>query len=158
MGAKEEAWKKRLGANLPSPPEQLVFFVDRCLGRKIVPSALMQAGEEVRMHDDFFPQNATDPDWLKVAGQKGWVVVTKDKHIRHRGLETQALLAAGVRAFVLTGRGDKSGEEIGQIFAKALPKIKRGCAKWDAPFIAVVTRDSDVVLVKGGQRRRHSKG
>jgi hypothetical protein len=37
---------------LPSPPERLVFFIDRSLGRKVIPDALRAAGEEVRIHDD----------------------------------------------------------------------------------------------------------
>ena len=52
-----ETSKKRSGANLPSPPERWVFFVDRCLGRRIIPGALRNAGEEISVHDDFFPQD-----------------------------------------------------------------------------------------------------
>jgi hypothetical protein len=39
--------KKRSGLNLPSPPEPLVFFVDRSLGRRVIPNALRAAGAQV---------------------------------------------------------------------------------------------------------------
>jgi len=48
----------------------------------------------------------------------GIVVLTKDKHIRYREVEILALLAAKVRAFVLTARGDLSGSEVGQILSR----------------------------------------
>jgi len=140
--------KRQSGANLLSPPERLVFFVDRCLGRKIIPGALRQAGEDVRIHDDLFPQNTKDPNWLPEVGRHGWVVLTKDTHIRYRAIEINALLTAKVRAFVLTARGDLSGLEIGAIFIKALPAIKKLCAKVKPPFIAHVSRGSNVMLVK----------
>ena len=140
--------KKQSGANLLSPPEQLVFFVDRSLGRKIIPGALRQAGEDVRIHDDLFPQNTKDSNWLPEVGQHGWVVLTKDKHIRYRAIEINALLTAKVRAFVLTAGGDLSGLEIGAIFIKALPVIKKLCAEVKPPFIAHVSRGSNVKLIK----------
>lgn len=58
--------KKQSGANLSLPPENsprpdeiqakdlvgpLVFFVDRSLGRRIIPGALRDAGEEVRVDE-----------------------------------------------------------------------------------------------------------
>jgi len=139
--------KKPSDANSPSPLERLVFFVDRSLGRKVIPIALRQAGEDVRIHDDFFPQNAEDPVWLTEAGKRGWVVLTKDVRIRYRAIETNALLTAKVRAFVLTAKGDLSGQEMADIFIKALPAIKRLCAKVPPPFIARVSRESSVALI-----------
>ena len=96
MAASGPKSKKPSGASLNSPPEPLVFFVDRSLGRKIIPEALRHAGEEVRIHDEHFPQNAKDEVWLTEVGQRGWIVLTKDTHIRYRATESAALLAAGL--------------------------------------------------------------
>lgn len=147
MAASETTSKRRSDASLPSPPERLVFFVDRSLGRKIIPGALREAGEEVRVHDEHFPQDTRDEVWLGDAGKRGWVVLTKDKHIRYRAVEIHALRAAKVRAFVLTARGDLSGAEVGQIFAKALLAMKKLCVTTSPPFIALVSRDSKVTLI-----------
>ncbi len=134
--------------NSLSLPESPVFFVDRSLGRRIVPEALRSAGAPVEIHDDHFPQDARDEAWLAEAGRRDWVVLTKDKNLRYRAVETQALMTAKVRAFVLTARGDLSGPEIAQIFVKALPAMRRVCATVTPPFIAHVSRDSNVSVVK----------
>ncbi len=77
-----------------------------------------------------------------------WVVLTKDKRLRYRTVETHALITAKVRAFVLTARGDLSGAEIGQIFVKALPVMNKLCATVPPPFVAHVSRDGSVSIVK----------
>jgi hypothetical protein len=46
----------------------------------------------------------------------GWVVLTKDSRIRYRSLERDALIRAGVRAFVLTAR-DMTGHDDGRSVA-----------------------------------------
>lgn len=148
MAASETTSKKRSDASLPSRPERLVFFVDRSLGRKIIPGALRETGEEVRVHDEHFPQDTRDEVWLGDVGKRGWVVLTKDKHIRYRAVELHALRAANVRAFVLAARGDLSGTEVGQIFVKALRAMKKLCKTTSPPFIALVSRDSKVTLIK----------
>ncbi len=50
--------KKPSGASSRLRHDSLILFIDRSLGRKIVPGCLRQAGAEVRTHDDFFPQDA----------------------------------------------------------------------------------------------------
>ena len=147
MTASADKSKKQSALNLPSLPEPLVFFVDRSLGRRTIPDALRDAGARVELHDDHFSQNAQDQVWLTEAGERGWIVLTKDKHIRYRAVETNALMSANVRAFVLTARGDLSGAEIGQIFVKALPAISRLCATGLKPFVAHVSRDGSVSVM-----------
>ena len=105
-------------------------------------------GEEVLVHNEQFPQDTRDDVWLGDVGQRGWVVLTKDKHIRYRAIEVHALLPANVRAFVLAARADLSGAEIGQIFVKALLAMKKLCATTAPAFIALVSRDSKVTLIK----------
>lgn len=148
MTASADKSKKQSALNLPSLPEPLVFFVDRSLGRHVIPNALRDAGALVEVHDDHFSQDAKDQVWLAEVGKRGWVVLTKDKHLRYRAVETNALMSAKVRAFVLTARGDLSGAEIGQIFVKALSAIRRLCARGSKPFVAHVSRYGRVSIVK----------
>ena len=139
--------KKRSGANSSSKPlESLIFFLDRSLGKKKIAIALAQAGERVEVHDDHFPPDARDADWLSTVGNRGWIVFTKDDRIRYRKLERMALMQAGVGAFILTAK-DLSGEEMAQIFIKALPAMKRFIAKHTPPFIAKVTRSGAVEML-----------
>jgi predicted nuclease of predicted toxin-antitoxin system len=148
MAASVDKSKKQSALNLPLQPEALVFFVDRSLGRRIVPDALRDAGARVELHDDHFPQDAQDQVWLAEAGKRAWIVLTKDKHLRYRAVETNALMSAEVRAFVLTARGDLSGAEIGEIFVKALPAMRKLCAMDSRPFVAHVSRDGSVSIMK----------
>jgi predicted nuclease of predicted toxin-antitoxin system len=142
--------KKRSVANLasPKPPEELTFFLDRQLGRYKMADVLRNAGLNVEIHDDHFPQNATDPEWLTAAGKKNWIVVTRDERIRYRVAERQAIRRAKVRAFVLAAQGDLRAEMLAEIFLKALPKIRRTLKNQKPPFIAKISRGGDVTVIE----------
>jgi hypothetical protein len=88
-----------------SPPE---YFIDRSLGRHVVPDALRAAGAIVHVMADVYGgrvgQDLPDTEWLHDAGGKRWVVLMKDDKIRYRPVELDALTAAGVRAFCMTAR------------------------------------------------------
>ncbi len=150
MVANARKSKKRSAASSNSRLEPVVLFIDRSLGRRVVSEALRAAGEEVIVHDDRFPQDAHDRVWLAEAGAKGWVVLTKDSKIRYRRNEIAQLLSAHVRTFVLVS-SNLLGSEMAEIFVKALPAIKKMCARQPAPFIAHVHRDGKVVLMATGR-------
>lgn len=87
--------KKRSAAS-SKPPEPVTFFLDRSLGSVKVAKALRDARQPVVVHDDVFPQDAQDTTWLPEVGRRGWVVLTKDRHIRTRRNEVAELMAAGL--------------------------------------------------------------
>ncbi len=141
---------------MPRPPETYSFFLDRCLGTSVVREELRRAGAAVEVHDDHFPQDCRDEDWLAEIGGLNWVLLTKDTRIRYRPAEKEALIRAKVAAFVLTG-GDMTGEEIGQAFAKALPHMKRVLRNYRRPIFATVSRSGRVFVHIGeriGSRRK----
>lgn len=109
---------------------------------------LRAAGLNIEVHDDHFPQNATDAEWLTMAGRNEWIVITRDERIRYRAAEQQAIRRAKVRAFVLVVRGDLRVEELAQIFLKALPKIRVMAVNQKPPFIAKVWRDGKIGLLE----------
>ncbi|HKY07067.1 MAG TPA: hypothetical protein VJQ55_02450 [Candidatus Binatia bacterium] len=131
------------GSKLPEP---LVFFIDRCLGRKIVAQALRELGGTVEIHDDHFAPDAKDEDWLVEVGNRGWIVLTKDDRIRYRITERTALASARVRTFVLAS-SQLHGAEMASAFVKALPKIKELIAKYPPPFIGRVSRSGNISLL-----------
>jgi predicted nuclease of predicted toxin-antitoxin system len=130
-------------SKLHNPP---TFFLDRSLGRLRIAAALRQAGATVEVHDDLFHQGAADEVWLQAAGEKSWVVLTKDKNIRYHAREKATLLAYGVRAFVLTATA-LNGDEMATVFVKALPEIAKVLGSSDGPFVATVTRAGTVRVV-----------
>lgn len=81
-----------------------------------------------------------DPEWLTHAGRHGWVVVMRDKRVRKRPGERQALIAHGVKAFCLTGAGNYSSWRILDLLVRAWPRIEDVAATEPAPFIYSVTQ------------------
>jgi len=63
----------------------------------------------------------------------------KDKRVRRVALEREALVAAGVRAFVLTS-GNLTGPEMAGIFASHVQQMARLSIGHPAPFVASVSR------------------
>ena len=143
--------KKRSGASSTNkPPEPLVLFVDRSLGNKVVAGALRLAGAQVEIHDDHFPTTALDENWLREVGQRGWVVLTKDRGIRYRVPALAAIRVSAVRLFVLT-TGDLQGCETATIFARARPRIAAIARRERPPFIARVTKTGAVSCCSPGE-------
>jgi len=106
----------------------------------------MAAGATVKTLADVFSKGVTDQDWLIGLSAHDWVVLTKDKNIRRRPNEFEAFAAAGLRVFVITAT-NLTGEENGRILVKALPKILRLCKNYRPPFVAGITRMSEVTLL-----------
>jgi len=122
---------------------ELIFFIDRSLGGEYVSCALREIGETVIVHDDRFENNAPDEVWLNEAGRNNWVVLTKDKQIRHNFLEREAVRNSKCRMFVLVAK-DLTGQQMADIFIKALGKIKNILMIHEGPFIAKVWREGQV--------------
>jgi len=120
------------------------FFIDRNLGSKQLPRALRDAGWDVVTMADHYGeltgQRITDTAWLALAGTQGWPVLMKDKRIRYRALEQEALRANGVKAFGLS-RGDLSGEQQVSMFLKFERRIFDACLS-SGPFLYVITANT----------------
>lgn len=121
------------------------------MGRNIIAESLRAAGIQVEVHDDHFPTDAKDEEWLSQVGTRGWIVLSKDDRIRYRAVEKHALLSAGIAAFFLS-RGDLKGVEMAAIVIKAMPRIIRFIKKYRRPFIASISRAGQVsILNTAGQ-------
>jgi hypothetical protein len=73
---------KRRSAGSRRQPRPAVFFIDHCLGRLHVAEAIRQRGYRVELLADCFDKETFDQDWLRDVGDRGWIVLTKDKHFR----------------------------------------------------------------------------
>ena len=140
--------KKRSGASYRSKRDNpFELFVDRCLGKNILPEALRKLPNLiVHIHDDHFAPDEEDQVWLPKVATKGWVILTKDKDIRHRKLELDAVL--NNEAYMLTfGTGDYSAKEMAEAFRLALPKIRRTIAGFFPPLIARISKGGDFMIL-----------
>lgn len=127
------------------PLESINIFIDRSLGRKIA-EPLRKAGANVFLHDDYFAQDVVDEEWLAEVGTRGWIVLTKDKMIRRRTIEREALLNTNVKAFFFMS-GNIPFAEVAQIIAKALPGMQKFIVKHEPPFIAGIYKDASVTMI-----------
>ena len=120
----------------------MTFYVDAS-----VPVAVRTALASVR--DDIVyaggpgkgvPKEATqDKDWLPVAGANQWVVIKRDKKIRSRQWERDALIRAGLRTFCLTSGGNYTRWETLRLIAARWPRIEDVAAQIAGPYIYSVT-------------------
>ncbi|MFI6900717.1 hypothetical protein ACIBKY_05630 [Nonomuraea sp. NPDC050394] len=98
-----------------SPPEQpRKFFVDRSLGRVAVPGLLRAAGRDLITLAEHYgvpeDEGVADACWIEESARRGWAVLMKDKRIRYRQAEIDAVVEHQARCFVIT-RGDLTSAE-----------------------------------------------
>lgn len=115
------------------PPE---FFVDRSLGKSVV-EALRKSGLTVHSMADVYgekkAQGLADEVWLRDAGEKDWIVLTKDDAIRRRPAERDALTEAAVRCFCLTTAQLRGAEQIERFVSNRNRILKQ--ARRPGPYI-----------------------
>jgi len=124
-------------------PPNPVFFLDKCLGKRVVASALKDAGQAVELHSDHFPGDAADSDWIPVVGKQGWVILTKDRSIKSNQIEIMSLLAANTHCFNLVS-AEMTGPQMGTAFVTALDQMIGIVSKTPPPIIGNVTKSGNV--------------
>jgi hypothetical protein len=131
--------------------EPFTFFIDRSLGARLVAEAIRvgcEPDEIIHVHDDHFPQDTTDTEWLKLVGARGWVVLTKDTRMRTNLVERETILASHVAWFALA-RGDLTAAHMGQVFCAALGRIRTVLRRYEVPIIATVSMEAAVTARYG---------
>jgi uncharacterized protein with PIN domain len=82
-----------------------------------------------------------DSDWIPEVARKGWLIVTRDRHIQEHRLEIQAVREHSAKMVALTG------EDAGSVFAQLEVVMCRWrdlerCTSELPPFIYSATRTS----------------
>lgn len=85
-------------------------------------------------------QCLADEEWLRDAGERGWVVLMKDAKIRYRPAELQVVIDFDLRAFCLTN-ANMRGIEMAERFVEYLPRIVRIASEQPGPYIYGVYSD-----------------
>jgi hypothetical protein len=103
----------------PRNEQSLEFFVDRSLGKSIV-EGLRAAGLVVRSMTDVYgeerAQRLPDQVWLRDAGRRSWIVLTKDDAIRRRPAERDAMIDAAAKVFCLTTANSVATSKLSALF------------------------------------------
>lgn len=100
---------------MSSPEKPPRFFIDRSLGRIAVPRLLRADGWDVITLAERYgmpaDEQVRDVDWIEEAAKRGWPILMKDKRIRTRRAEIDAVVQHQARCFVIT-RGDLPSAEM----------------------------------------------
>ena len=83
--------------------------------------------------------NVPDAVWLNIAGAQDWVVVMKDKRVRTRRWEREALASAGVGAFCMTAAGNYTKWQTLQLLARRWDGIEETATTLTGPYMYSVT-------------------
>lgn len=114
-----------------------VYFTDRDLGKKF-PSILSAAGLIVERHDDLFPPDGSDEQWLEYCGTNDRIAITHNQRIRYTPNELAAVIRHRVVLLVVIGHAPFP--ELAHNFVRTLPRIEAFMESRKPPYIAKVYR------------------
>lgn len=144
------------------------LFADRNLGVNVFPAILRAQGITVHVHQDHFPHDAADVDWMPEVARRGWPILSPDIRISRDRLEVEAVMTSGAAVFCLAG-GHRTAEEKARNVLRCLPQIASVLARTPRPFIARVyqpngddpadraTRRVEVKLTRAQWEQRRSR-
>ena len=95
-----------------------------------------------KVYSDHFGTGTGDYELLKLAGRKGWVMLTLDRQNRRRDIERQAVQQFEVKQFVFSA--NLGGFRLGQLLVAVLPRIRKFCHENTPPFIATITASGQI--------------
>lgn len=147
MSARLSRSKKRSGVSSKQPPSHRTLYLDRNLGKHLVAKALRAAGHSVEIHDDHLPMAAPDEDWIQLVGREGWIAITKDKNIRYRYAELDAIKQHRARVIVIRAK-NLTGQELAALVVQYHARIQRLATDHRAPFVAGLDRSGRLSLYK----------
>ena len=114
-----------------------MIFIDRSIPRGVA-DALACVRNDVQWLEPRFGPDTPDEEWLAEAGREGWVVVTRDKRIRSRAAERQAILDHDVGCFILAQRQVPTPWAALKIVVPILDEMVQRFAETPRPFIFTI--------------------
>ena len=147
MNAKKRKSKKQSAANSKLQHKQLVLYLDRNLGRHLLAGKLRQSGFVVEVHDDHLPIDSPDQEWIELASRENWIAVTKDRNIRYRFAEIDAIKRFNAGVFVVRAK-NTTAEDIANMLIKAKKRIERHAKSTSKPFVSGIDRSGKISKYK----------
>lgn len=120
-----------------------VYFTDRDLGKRF-PDILSSAGLAVERHQDLFPPDGPDEQWLEHCGKNGRIALSHNLRIRYTPNELTAVIRHRVVLLILSGKVPLS--ELADNFVTSLARIEAFLDAHEPPCIAKVYRPSAAEL------------
>lgn len=117
-----------------------MIFVDRSIPRSVA-EALKLVRADVRWLEDEFPHDASDAEWLREMGIRGWLVIGRDRRIRYRPAEKQAILDYRVGYFCIAQDANPTRWEYLRLIVGTLDRMEMLFATTARPFIYGIYKD-----------------
>jgi hypothetical protein len=133
--------------------EELIFWIDRCLGGRVVPDRLRAEGISIRTYAELYPGDDEVPDarWIPEVTDRGWIIVTKDTAISRAGVELEVLRRSGA-IYVGLSAHNMTGPEQADCLLRHWRTIEGIVRTRKRPVVVRVTR-SDVLWHDGSRWR-----
>lgn len=105
------------------PDKYPPLFVDRNSGGRTFREILVGAGVDVVLHDEMFPPDTQDEDWVNKVGESGRVAITGDIALTKNLLFLRRLKRSKAQVFILCALNGKSAQGKADCILASLAKI-----------------------------------
>ena len=120
-----------------------MIFVDGSMPRSVA-DELKRVGKDAKWKGELFVELSTkDPIWLRETGINSWLVLTRDRRIRSRPGEREAIMTHRVGCFIFTYKNDLKRHEIVQMILANIEQIEEKFNTTPRPFIYTVSKDGE---------------
>ncbi|HEX6038795.1 DUF5615 family PIN-like protein [Longimicrobium sp.] len=122
----------------------LTFFLDENMPRRLAAALREQLGENAtHLYDHFGRTGVLDPEVLRFVGERGWLLVSRDRKIMRRPHERSVIEQMGIGAFFLKDSLDDLCS-ITRAIVHNWPEMKRYARTRERPF-ALLLRERGIV-------------
>src|SRR5688572_4008072 len=104
----------------PSAPSLLIVLDENIASealRDAMAPVAAKSGAQVCLHTAFYPRETKDPEWMPMAAEQRWAVISCDVSVKRRPAEREILMSAGVCMYIL--RGGLNRDQIRDALVKA---------------------------------------
>ena len=117
-----------------------VLFFDRDVGTSL-PQALhtLKLPSQVEYHQNHFPTDSQDDEWMADVGSRGWIVIGHDSQHHRKPAELSAIQQYGIGCFYLWGRHAQRWEKM-RCFLNAYQKMLEAINTTPKPFVYRITQ------------------
>lgn len=116
-----------------------MIFIDRSIPKSVA-AALQMVRDDVEWLEPRFPHHVKDHEWMREAGAHGWLCISRDKHIRTRPGERQALIEHRVGLFYLTQKQALRKWDYLKLIVLTLEQMEEAFRTTERPFLYAVGR------------------
>ena len=119
----------------------MIFYFDASIQQSVALALTIVRGDVLWAGGPGAPARGTpDEEWLPLAGRDGWIVIARDRRIRYRPREKQAVIDHKVAMFALTGAGNLSKWGVLELLVRRWGQIEDAAQSTSAPYIFAVTQ------------------